>query len=83
MSILATRDVIISFLQVSDPLRAQFLGRKFNCLSPLPNGPSYSSNAVMEGKVCPIIGALPGESVVEGSRYLAQKYQYYPSHLWR
>lgn len=75
--------VTTSWLRVSNFSCAQFVDRKFTCLSPLPSGPSYTSTAVMEGKVCPVIGALPGEPVVEGSRYLARKYQYYPSHLWR
>ena len=36
----------------------------------------------MSGKVCPVVGAKPGESNVQGSLYLLLKYGYEQSHLW-
>ncbi|KAF4624221.1 hypothetical protein G7Y89_g13953 [Cudoniella acicularis] len=60
-----------------------FRDRSFRCLSTVPAGPAYSSTTNMEGKICPIIGAIPGESVVHGSAYLAEKYSYVSSHIWR
>jgi ATP-binding cassette subfamily G (WHITE) protein 2 (PDR) len=37
----------------------------------------------MSGKVCPVVGAQPGEANVQGSLYLQLKYGYEMSHLWR
>lgn len=37
----------------------------------------------MDGKVCPVVGAEPGQSDVQGSAYLLLKYGYESSHLWR
>jgi ATP-binding cassette, subfamily G (WHITE), member 2, PDR len=37
----------------------------------------------MDGKVCPVVGAKPGNPYVQGSSYLVLKYGYEPSHLWR
>jgi ATP-binding cassette subfamily G (WHITE) protein 2 (PDR) len=36
----------------------------------------------MSSKVCPVVGAMPGESNVQGSLYLLLKYGYEPSYLW-
>jgi ATP-binding cassette, subfamily G (WHITE), member 2, PDR len=37
----------------------------------------------MDGKVCPVVGAEPGKSDVQGSAYLLFKYRYESGHLWR
>ncbi|TVY80888.1 ZEB2-regulated ABC transporter [Lachnellula suecica] len=61
----------------------EFSGRDFPCSSTIPTGPSYLQQAGMSGKVCPVVGAKPGNSEVQGSSYLLLKYGYKPSHVWR
>ncbi|ESZ90511.1 multidrug resistance protein CDR1 [Sclerotinia borealis F-4128] len=60
----------------------EFNGREFPCSSTIPTGPEYSTQVGMHGKVCPVVGAEPGEFNVQGSSYLLLKYGYEPSHLW-
>ncbi|KAF7867296.1 hypothetical protein EAF04_005379 [Stromatinia cepivora] len=60
----------------------EFKDREFTCSSTIPTGPGYSTQAGMSGKICPVVGAKPGESDVQGSSYLLLKYGYEPSHLW-
>ncbi|OTA55242.1 hypothetical protein K449DRAFT_176834 [Hypoxylon sp. EC38] len=61
----------------------EFNGREFPCSSTVPAGPEYFNQTGMSGKVCPVIGAEPGEPYVQGSSYLLLKYGYERSHLWR
>ncbi|XDG05108.1 hypothetical protein ABKA04_004723 [Annulohypoxylon sp. FPYF3050] len=60
----------------------EFHDREFPCSTTVPTGPGYSSQTVSSGKVCPVVGAEPGEPVVQGSTYLRLKYGYEQSHLW-
>lgn len=61
----------------------EFRDREFPCSITIPAGPSYSLTTGMEGKVCPVIGSVPGQSSVQGSAYLAEKYSYVSGHIWR
>ncbi|KAI0470238.1 ABC-2 type transporter-domain-containing protein [Xylaria cf. heliscus] len=56
--------------------------RQFPCSVLAPSGPSYSQIGIDE-KVCVEVGSEPGRQFIEGSDYLALKYGYVPSHIWR
>ncbi|KAI1770956.1 ABC-2 type transporter-domain-containing protein [Hypoxylon cercidicola] len=60
----------------------EFQNRQFPCLQPVPFGLSYARTDLAY-KICPVVGAAPGKTYIEGSRYLSEKYTYIPSHLWR
>lgn len=60
----------------------EFSGRQFPCVSFIPQGQSYL-HAAANQRMCAVTGARPGETVVEGSTYLATTFQYFPEHLWR
>ncbi|KAK8050931.1 hypothetical protein PG993_002316 [Apiospora rasikravindrae] len=61
----------------------EFHNRRFPCPTVIPTGPGYSGQPQMDGKVCPVVGAEPGVSNVQGSSYLFLKYGYETQHLWR
>ncbi|KAK4234448.1 ABC-2 type transporter-domain-containing protein [Achaetomium macrosporum] len=60
----------------------EFDGRVFPCTTVVPEGPQYTQGG-MEGRVCSAIGAVPGAQDVQGAAYLALKFGYVRSHLWR
>ena len=47
-----------------------------------PAGPSYDPT-ILEGKTCPVVGAVNGEPFVSGDAYIGAKYAYEAAHLWR
>ncbi|KAL4774475.1 ABC-2 type transporter-domain-containing protein [Aspergillus nidulans var. acristatus] len=57
----------------------EFHGRSFRC-SEKELVPSYGDIA---NRVCAVVGATPGELVVDGTTYLRESYQYTKSHEWR
>lgn len=59
----------------------EFHGRDFPCSSRVPRGGSYPSQG--EYSICSTVGALPGQSYVNGDRYIELSFQYYNSHKWR
>ncbi|KAJ2998944.1 hypothetical protein NUW58_g161 [Xylaria curta] len=61
---------------------ASFQSRRFPCSTLVPDGPTYSETA-LENRICTVVGAVAGQSYVEGNIYLAWKYEYFPIHLWR
>ncbi|CAH0015952.1 unnamed protein product [Clonostachys rhizophaga] len=60
----------------------EFDDREFHCSTILPSGPQYDQ-LQMQDKICSSIGAVAGSSVVQGTTYLALKFGYVRSHLWR
>ncbi|KAF8851269.1 putative ABC transporter [Acephala macrosclerotiorum] len=62
----------------------EFAGRNFTCPSTafIPQGAAYANVSPAE-KVCSAVGAVAGQSVVEGLALIESSYQYYPSHKWR
>lgn len=48
----------------------------------IPEGPSYDSTD-LGAKICPVVGSVAGQPYVQGNSYLAEKYTYQPSHMWR
>jgi ATP-binding cassette subfamily G (WHITE) protein 2 (SNQ2) len=63
-------------------IAAEFHGLQFACSlsSIIPNGPSYI-NAVFQS--CAIPGSTPGSLNVDGDAYIAQKFGFYYSNVWR
>ncbi|KAI9172716.1 ABC multidrug transporter atrG [Paramyrothecium foliicola] len=60
----------------------EFHGREFPCASIVPTGPGYD-NAPSESRVCPVVGAVAGSSVVDGDAYINLTYSYYNANKWR
>ncbi|KAJ5730247.1 uncharacterized protein N7483_004755 [Penicillium malachiteum] len=60
----------------------EFRGRRYQCSTFVPSGPTYSDND-LSGKICSAIGSVAGQSWVDGNRYLELKYGYSVDHLWR
>ena len=51
------------------------------CSVLVPTGPGYE-NVSLANKVCTTVGSLPGQSTVNGERYLSLDFNYSYSHLW-
>lgn len=60
----------------------EFRNREFECAAFVPRGPAYA-NVTANQRICAVVGAVPGSSVVQGSRYVSESFEYEPSHLWR
>ncbi|KAJ5707258.1 hypothetical protein N7488_007059 [Penicillium malachiteum] len=60
----------------------EFRGRRYECSTLVPSGPTYSEND-LSGKIFSAIGSVAGQSWVDGDRYLKLKYGYSVDHLWR
>ncbi|KAL4806551.1 ABC-2 type transporter-domain-containing protein [Aspergillus unguis] len=60
----------------------EFNGRPFPCSKEeyVPRGDGYGDLA---NQVCAVVGAVPGERIVDGTTYLRESFQYTHSHLWR
>lgn len=52
------------------------------CANVIPHGPTYT-NISIENKVCAVVGAIPGETHVQGARFIKLSLGYTYSHLWR
>jgi len=60
----------------------EFRTLDLECSDLVPRGPGYE-NITLENQVCAVVGALPGESTVNGLRYLKFSFNYEWSHTWR
>ncbi|KAL7931562.1 ABC-2 type transporter domain-containing protein [Trichoderma chlorosporum] len=58
----------------------EFHGQDFPCGSPFV--PPYSPT-VGNSFICPIPGAVAGNTTVSGDAFIATNYEYYYSHVWR
>ncbi|KAI0265431.1 ABC-2 type transporter-domain-containing protein [Gloeopeniophorella convolvens] len=52
------------------------------CSNIIPNGPGYE-NVALANQVCPTVGSVPGQSTVDGNRFIQLSYEYSYSHVWR
>lgn len=49
----------------------------------VPSGnPEYDSLS-SQYRICNVVGATPGNLLINGSDYIIESFSYYPSHLWR
>ena len=52
------------------------------CATLVPQGTSYDSFPVTN-KVCTVLGSVPGQTFVNGERFVELSFAYNQSHLWR
>ncbi|KAH7308379.1 ABC-2 type transporter-domain-containing protein [Stachybotrys elegans] len=55
---------------VYESLMINEFNRKFPCVSTVPSGPGYMDGQGLSEKICPVVGAQPGEENVDGASYL-------------
>ena len=60
----------------------EFRTLSLECSSLVPQGPGYE-NITLENQVCSVVGAVPGQKMVNGLRYLKLSFNYEWSHMWR
>ncbi|KAE8325069.1 ABC-2 type transporter-domain-containing protein [Aspergillus sergii] len=60
----------------------EFHDRHFECSQIVPSGGIYESMP-MQNRICSTVGADTGSTIVQGSVYLEQSFQYVKGHLWR
>ncbi|GJP96864.1 ABC transporter Cdr4 [Aspergillus niger] len=60
----------------------EFSGRQFECSSIVPSGQGYNSVS-MDYRICSTVGAQSGSTIVDGTAYLKQSFQYTKGHEWR
>ena len=60
----------------------EFRTLDLECSNLVPQGPGYE-NTTLENQICAVVGAVPGESTVNGLRYLKLSFNYEWSHMWR
>ena len=51
------------------------------CSFLIPSGPGYE-NVSITNQVCGTVGSIPGQSTVDGNRYIALMFDYSYSHIW-
>ena len=72
------------------PVRYAFEGLIINefhslngtCSTYIPSGPGYE-NVSLTNQVCGTVGSIPGQSTVDGNRFIALTYDYSYDHIWR
>lgn len=52
------------------------------CSTLIPSGAGYQGISI-QNQACPVVGAVPGQSYVNGNRYINLSYEYSYSHVWR
>ncbi|PYH42416.1 pleiotropic drug resistance family ABC transporter [Aspergillus saccharolyticus JOP 1030-1] len=60
----------------------EFSGRVFECSNIVPSGGSYDSVS-MDYRICSTVGSTAGSTVVSGTAYLQESYNYTTGHEWR
>ncbi|KAF8624553.1 hypothetical protein AX15_005817 [Amanita polypyramis BW_CC] len=62
-------------------LTNEFRTLKGACSTIVPQGPGYE-NVTLANQVCPVVGAVPGQSFVDGNRFVLLSYGFKYSHTW-
>ncbi|KAM0267314.1 hypothetical protein ACHAPA_006094 [Fusarium lateritium] len=60
----------------------EFHNREFPCATMVPQGPGYE-NLPADSRVCSVVGAMPGSTMVDGDRFINESYKYYNENKWR
>ena len=60
----------------------EFRTLNLECSNLVPQGPDYE-NITLEHQVCAVVGAIPGQTTVNGLRYLKLSFNYEQTHMWR
>ncbi|KAM0323699.1 hypothetical protein ACHAQA_008636 [Verticillium albo-atrum] len=63
-------------------LANEYHGREFPCANIVPAGPGYD-DLPLSNRTCTVVGAVPGETMVSGDRYIELSFGYYNAHKWR
>ncbi|EXL73642.1 hypothetical protein FOPG_11102 [Fusarium oxysporum f. sp. conglutinans race 2 54008] len=63
-------------------MASEFHNRKFACAGMVPQGPGYD-DLPANSRICSVVGAEPGSSMVDGDRYINMSFKYYNSNKWR
>ena len=83
----ADRYLFFLFLQPAKYAYEAIMANEFRtlnleCSSLVPQGPGYES-ITLENQVCAVVGAVPGQTTVNGLRYLKLSFNYEWTHMWR
>lgn len=60
----------------------EFRTLNLECSNLVPRGSGYE-NITSEHQVCAVVGAVPGQTTVNGLRYLKLTVEFEWSHIWR
>lgn len=60
----------------------EFAGQQYTCSSYIPPAPQFGDGTTTS-QICTVVGAVAGQTFVEGDAYLASSYQIFASHRWR
>lgn len=60
----------------------EFAGQFYECSVYVPSGDAYAGIAGVN-RVCSAVSAVPGQTSISGTAYIASAYNYQPSHKWR
>jgi ABC-type multidrug transport system permease subunit len=71
-----------AFYGLESVLINEFVGRNFECLQYVPNGPRYES-VDPASRACSAPGAEPGQNFVDGAAFVQASYGFETTHRWR
>jgi ATP-binding cassette subfamily G (WHITE) protein 2 (SNQ2) len=60
----------------------EFRTLNLECSNLVPRGPGYEK-ITLENQVCAVVGAVPGQTTVNGLRFLKLSFDFELNHLWR
>ncbi|KAG6879471.1 hypothetical protein C0992_002357 [Termitomyces sp. T32_za158] len=80
----------LHWISYANPLRYVFesiIGNEFHtlngtCSNLVPQGPGYEGVS-LRNQVCPTVGAVKGQSIVDGNDFVQLSYDFSFSHVWR
>lgn len=60
----------------------EFHNQDYDCSSFIPPAPQFGDGSTTS-QICAAVGAVAGQSFVNGDAYINSSYQYYANHKWR
>ena len=80
-SIYLNNDLADTCPRFESVLTNEFRTIKGACSSLVPQGPGYE-NVTLANQVCAVVGAVPGQSFVDGNKFVLLSYGFRYSHTW-